>query len=67
VLEPTSSTTDEETKEDIALSDQIRAGLEHRVIELVTLGYNCQKGASADQVCLVASIRVLCLFRSEKI
>ena len=46
MLEPTSSTTDEETKEDIALSDQIRAGLEQRVIELVTIGYNkmCDNG-----------------------
>jgi hypothetical protein len=40
MLEPTPSTIDEETEEDITLSDQVRAGLEHQVIQLVTIGYN---------------------------
>jgi hypothetical protein len=40
MLESTSSSTDQETKEeDISFSDQIRAGIAYRVIELITIGY----------------------------
>ncbi len=39
MLDSTFSTPKKEEQESISLSDQLRAGLEYRVIELVTIGY----------------------------